>query len=264
MASNNGPFDLNGSLYNLNFYRRRDVDKNLVRQKTGPTKEQILHDPRFALTLKNCTEFDGLSKASKWIRRVLYPLEAVRDYNWAGTLTGLLKPVQKLDGVSKYGERSLLLSQHPHLLEGFRLSRQTPFDSILRTSISCRVDKAALGARVELPQLVPGVNFGASTPHPYYRVVAALGVVPDLFYSPYGYTPAEEPGQYVPQAVYTDWLGTKSARPESVLELTLPYAVPFPSYSLVLAVAVSFGTLDALCAVKPVTYSGSGRIVAVV
>lgn len=264
MASNNGPFDLNGSLYNLNFYRRRDVDKNLVRRKTGPTKEQVHHDPRFAMTRMNCTEFDGLSKGSKWIRRALRPLEAVRNYNWAGTLTGLLKPVQKLDGVSARGQRSVLLSQHPHLLEGFPLSRHTTFESVVCTPIGCTVNKDTGSARVELPQLAVGVNFRPHTPYPYFRIIASLGVVPDLFYSPYGYTPDEALGQYVPQVAHTDWLGVKSGMPATALELSLPYPVAFPSYSLVLAVAISFGTLDALRHVVPVTYSGSGRIVVVV
>jgi hypothetical protein len=264
MATHKGPFDFNGSLYDLTFYRRRDMDKNLVREKTGPTKEQILHDPRYALTHKNCTEFDGCSKGSKWIRRALRPLEAVRDYNWAGTLTGLLKPVQVLDGVSKYGQRSVLLSQHPHLLEGFSLSRQTPFDSVIRTPIGYSVDKDALSTRVLLPPLVYGVNFSARTPHPYFRILASLGVVPDLSYSPFGYTPDEQLGQYVPQVAHTEWLGVKSGLPETALELSLPYPVEFPSFSLVLAVAVSFGTLNALGNVVPVKYSGSGRIAVVV
>lgn len=195
---------------------------------------------------------------------MLRPLEAVRDYNRAGTLTGLLKPVQVLDGESTYGERSVLLSQHPHLLEGFTLSRKTAFESVVCTPINCTVNKDALSTRVELPQLAVGVNFRPRPPHPYFRIMAALGVVPDLFYSPYGYTPDEELGQYAPQVAHTDWQGVIAGMNENVLELSLPYPVESPSFSLVLAVAVSFGTLDVLGNVVPVKYSGSGRIAAVV
>ena len=264
MAYLNGPFKFNGSLSNLTFYKRRDSDKTIVKEKWAPTREQIMNDKRFALTKKNCTEWDGCSKASKWIRRVLQPLDAVRDYNHAGTLSGLMKQVQKSDSISVYGERSVLLSEHPHLLKGFTLSRRTHLETLVRVPITCTINKAASSAIVALPQLVAGANFAPATPLPYFRLIASVGVVPDMLFTLYGYTPDIKPGHFTPAVAYTEWLGVKGGAPAREMELSLPYAVPFASYSLVLAVGLSFGTLDALGNIIPVKYSGSGRIIEVV
>jgi hypothetical protein len=263
MATYKGPFDVKGSFHNLTFYRRRDVDKDIVRKQWGPSKEAIMTETRYALTRRYMAEFDGCSKGSKWIRRVLQPLDAVRDYNWAGTLTGLLKPVQQLDSENPLGQRSVRLSLHPHLLEGFTLSKKTPLETLLRTPLAGSINKASLSAQVEVPELLPGGNFKPRVPYPYYRVVASLGVVPDLTYTPYGYTPDEALGQYTPQVAQTDWMGIRTALPETVLSLSLPYTVDFPHFALVLAVGISFGAPNVLGQIRPESYSGSGRIVAV-
>ena len=263
MATYKGPFNMQGSLHNLTFYHRRDIDKDIVRQQSGPSREEILNDPRYALTRLNISEFDGCSKGSKWIRRVLQPLDAVRDYNWAGTLTGLLKPVQQLDDENPLGKRSVRLSLHPHLLEGFVLSKKTQLETLLRTPLVGQIDKTGLTAQVVVPELWPGRNFKPRVPYPYYRVVASLGVVPDLVYSPYGYTPNEVPGQNRPQVAYSEWMGVKTKLPETVLQLTLPYPIGFTHFALVLAVGISFGAPGVLGQISAVPYCGSGRIVGV-
>ena len=61
----------------------------------------------------------------------------------------------------------------------------------------------------------------------------------------------------------TEWTGVKKGLAETMLELQLPYTLDYPTYALVLAVAVSFGTLDVLGNVQAVPHSGSGRIVKV-
>jgi hypothetical protein len=168
-----------------------------------------------------------------------------------------------LDSENPLGQRSVRLSLHPHLLEGFTLSKKTPLETLLRTPLAGSINKASLSAQVEVPELLPGGNFKPRVPYPYYRVVASLGVVPDLTYTPYGYTPDEALGQYTPQVAQTDWMGIRTALPETVLSLSLPYTVDFPHFALVLAVGISFGAPNVLGQIRPESYSGSGRIVAV-
>lgn len=175
-----------------------------------------------------------------------------------------MKPIQILDTDGVYSQRSVWLSNHPHLVEGFTLSLQTPLDTLLRTPLRCSIQKDALSAQISIPELVTGINFCPRTPHPYFRVVASLGAVPDVHYTPHGYSPEPPAGSYLPQVVKTGWTGVKQGLPETVLELQLPYTVPYPTYSLVLAVAISFGTLDVPGNIQPVKYCGSGRIVKVV
>lgn len=264
MAKLNGPLDFTGSIGNLTFYKQKNSDHTFVKEKTTLTPKRIKTDPCFKRTRQMATEWDGCVTTFKWIHRTLKPLDATADYSFAGPLQGLMKPVQKADTEGVYSRRSVQLSHYPHILEGFTLSIKTPFDSLMRTPMPCSIEKDALSARVLIPQIIHGLNFRPRSSHPYFRVIASLGVVPDVHYSPFGYTPDVTPGSNLPQVAATEWTGVKKGMPETGLELQLPYTVVFPTFSLVLAVAISFGTLDVVGNVQAVKYAGSGRIAKVV
>ena len=263
MARLTTPFSFTGPLSGLSFYTRKDAAGTFVRGQSRISKERMHTDPAFANTRRSGAEAGGRSQAAKWIRQVLQPLEPMRDHNWQGTLTGSLMALQKRDTVSAYGERGVLLSQYGHLLEGFPLNRRTPWETLVRTPFSYTVDKDHQRAWVEMPALLEGVTFFPRTPHPYFRLVATLGVAPDLHYAAASYLPVYRAGKHLPHVARTEWQGVKSGAPATVLELQLPYSMEYPAYALVLAVGVLFGTLDEWGEIKEVGYSGSGRIAAV-
>lgn len=261
MAKQNGPLDFNGSIADLTFYKRKDSDKTIVKQKTGLTRKQIKSEPRFRRTRNMCEEWKGCTLGTQWVRRTLHPLDDARDYNFVSQISRLLKPVQKSDTEGVYGERNVWLSRYRHILEGFPITRKTPFDVMLRTPLTCSLSKENLAARVGIPHLITGMNFYPQTLHPYFRISASLGIVPDIHYTPLGYAPQMPAGHYLPRFVATPWAAVKGGGTETMLELQLPYSVEFSSFSLVLAVAISFGTPDVLGQVQAVKYAGSGRIV---
>lgn len=223
MARLSAPFTLSGSFGQLVTYQRKDLPgTTLVRTPSSLTRRRFLTDPAFSNSRRTATESGGRSQAAQALGTVLFPLSPVRDHNWQGTLTGALTAVQHRDSESPWGQRSVLFSKYGYLLEGYGLARRTPY--------------------------------------PYFRVLASLGVVPDLHYTPDGYAPAVPPGRYPPQVVKTGWTGVKMGLAETVLELQLPYPVDYPSYALVLAVAITFGTPDGVGRIQPVPYCGSGRL----
>lgn len=263
MAILNGPLHFTGSIGRLTFYQEKNSGQTIVREKTIHDRTRIKTDPRFRRTRQMAGEWNGCVTTFKWLHRLLKPLDATADYNFSGALQGLMKAVQKLDTDGVYSQRSVRLSRHPHLLEGFTLSCQTPFDTLVRTPLLYALEKEALRARVMIPELVTGINFQPRSPHPYFRVIASLGAVPDVHYSPHGYAPDLPAGALLPHVVATEWTGVKKGLAETTLELQLPYTVDHPTFSLVLGVAVSFGTLDVLGNVQGVKYCGSGHIVKV-
>lgn len=264
MARLNGPLDLTGSIGSLTFYKTRTSAHTFVKEKTTHSGKRTKKDPRFKRRDQMAGEWDGCVTTFKWLHRLLKPLDAAADYTYSSSLQGLMKPIQLLDTEGVYSQRSVRLSHHPHLLEGFTLSLKTPMDTLLRTPLLCSIQKDALSAQVSIPEIITGLNFRPRTPHPFFRVVASLGMVPDVHYSPYGYTPEPPAGSCLPHVVATEWTGAKMGMKQTVLELQLPYPAEYPSYALVLAVAISFGTLDVLGNVQAVKYCGSGRIMKVV
>ncbi|HWJ03177.1 MAG TPA: hypothetical protein VNU93_05815 [Verrucomicrobiae bacterium] len=211
-----------------------------------------------------CDEWKGCTLGTQWVRRTLHPLDAARDYNYVGQVSRLLKAVQGLDTDGIYGQRSVQISRHRHVLEGFSITRKTLFDALLSAPLTCIAEKETLSAQVQIPHLLTGMNLYPQTLHPYFRIITTLGIIPDIHYTPLGYAPKVPAGAYLPHVVATDWTGVKKGVDETELHLQLPYNVEYPSFCLVVGVAICFGTPDGWGNIQSVKYCGSGRVVKVV
>jgi hypothetical protein len=137
---------------------------------------------------------------------------------------------------------------------------------VLANPTVCTVDKTALAAQVELPALLPGINFFHRPPYSLYQVVAALGIVPDLFYQEAGdhYFPADAFDRVGAQTVETQWYSVRSGSPAATLSLNLPQSPAGGAYSLVLALGVQWGNPGAGGNVVMARKASSGRIERVV
>ena len=265
MAKLRSPFSFAGTLQGLSAYTRHDLPGTVIlRTPYGPSRQQVRTRPSFELTRRNGQEFGGRSTAAKWIRRALQPLRAQEDHNVAAALNTLLKPIQVLDTESSFGRRHVHLSLNPGLLAGFNLNKKHPFENVVRNPLSCAVSKETLSARLELPQLLPGVNFFAPAGPPYFRVVALLGVVPDLFYARPRYQPFTDYSSFAPVVAHTGWYPAKGGCPESILELQLDFLPPDTHFSLVLAAGIQMGTAGATGSIEVIRHTGAARVLAAV
>ena len=263
MARLSAPFSLSGTFGQLVAVRRKDLSFTLVRAPTSITRKRFLTDPAFTNSRRTATEGGGRSKAAQALRRVLQPLAPVRDHNWQGALTGALTAVQYQDTASPWGQRSVLLSRHGYLLEGYALSRRTPLEGLVRAPLTFHLDKSTLRARVELPELIAHVNLAVRPPEPYFRVVAALGAVCDMSYTPGGYAPEQEEPSLPLTATYTEWRPVKSGAPAQGLALHLSFAPSTGSFALVLAVGLLLGTPGPGGTIQALPYRGGGKILKV-
>lgn len=263
MARLSAPFTLSGTFGQLVAYQRKDIAGTLVRTPSNLTRQRFRSDPCFANSRRTATEAGGRSTAAKALRHLLHPLAAVRDHNWHAALTGTLTAVQHRDRESVYGQRSVLFSRHGSLLEGYGLSRRTPFEQLLRSPVATALSRESLEAQLTLPELIAGVNFFAPSTLPYFRLVGVLGAVPDLFYTPQGYQAEGDYRGVYPQAVYSDWYPVIGGAPATTLALQLSQPPPNRSFGLVLTVGVVMGTVNQWGRTEPVSYTGSARIVAV-
>ncbi len=175
MAKMKGPITLTGSLGGLSFYPMKGVEGLVGRTKGGASKKKIKKDKAFVRTRELNAEFGGRSRASGWIMRNTWPMKQLADYNVAGPLNALLKPIQTLDTQSPNGQHNILLSQHPQLLNGFSFNRQNTFDSTVRNPLSFSLDRATLTAQVDIPALLPGINLAANPKYPHVRHCGCAG-----------------------------------------------------------------------------------------
>ncbi|MBT1686915.1 hypothetical protein [Dawidia soli] len=256
-----------GSLGDFTAYKMRGTDKTVIRRKGGASKETIRTSRRFATARLWMTEFGGCSTMGKEVRFMMHPMKALADYNFSGFVNKALKQIQKLDGVSVLGRRAIRLSQHPELLQGFSLNKYTTFDSMVRTPVTCTIDRATGSARINIPRLVRDINFFPNGPHPAYSLVVCLGVVPDFEFN-------SQTGKYAPPQWYdsmqgwaiaeTPWYSSLKGSPAQTLDIALQNAIPPDAgYSLQLTVGVQFGVLHDNGTVKQIKRTGAAKILSV-
>lgn len=237
----------------------------MVRATWGPSAEDIQTKPQYSNTRRNLAENSGRGKAIHWLMQAFNPLKPLVDASTAGHLNKLLRAVQKGDTESVWGRRGVRVSRFPQLLEGFRLTKDTPFDSVVRGEVDVQLERATLSASVALPDLLPRLTFFPPPGYPYCRGVVTLGVAPDLLFGEPKYATDGDFSHCFAGAAYTDWFAAGKGCPSTTLSLQLPYTPPTESFALVLTVALQLGEPGIAGSVEPVRRRvGSAKILAAV
>jgi len=265
MAKFNPNFGLNGSLGNLSFYTRWDMEDVITRTKGGASKEKIRTSPKFARTRELNSEFAGRASASQWLMHACWPHKALADYNIAGPLNTRVKPIQVMDTESPRGQRNVRLSANPRLLEGFSFNRRTSFDAVVRNPVGWSISRETLSATVDIPALLPGINFYKPEKQPVcpmFSVTAVLGLVPDLYYVRKNtYQPAKGYELNVYKDAVSDWYPMMKGSAAMSLEMQLDTVPPDLAFSLVLSIGIRFGTMVDANTVEQVKRTGVAKII---
>lgn len=264
MALANNLFEFTGSIGKVSAYKMRGSDKIILRTKGGPSKNQVKKSRKFDVTRRNNSEFGGRSLAASHIMRMMYPLKSLADYNIAGPLNSLLKRVQVLDTASAFGQRNVKVSLFPKLLEGFSLNRRTMFDGVVRAPLVYSIDRDARSARIEIPELVPGINLFIPDHAPLYGLTVSLGIVPDVYFTHYGYRPLTLDVQTGSSWKETAWFPVRKGSPPLVVELAQLPVTGETSSTLLLTIGLRLGTLVDMDKVEQVRYSGCAKVIGAV
>ncbi len=254
-----------GSLGNLSAYTRRGSDKIIVRHKGGPSKKRLRTDPKCINVRKNYTEFGGRSSTVKNLNLVLHPLKPLGDINIASMLNKMLIPAQKIDGVSDWGQRSVLLSRLPQVIEGFDFNSQNGLTSIIRSPLMHDLSRESLTTKVKIPALLPGINFFAPPgQYPLFSMIGVLGAVPDMRYSHSRYEPMAMIDLNLSYCkAETPWLPSVNGADATALDFSIQQLPAGRDWSLMLAVGIRFATVGADGQPKQIRYAGAAKILGV-
>jgi hypothetical protein len=263
MAKLTSILKFNGSIDGMTAYQLPGVEAQVVRATRGPSKADIENKPQYLNTRRNLSETGGRGKAVSGLMKAFQPLKPLADFDTAGGLNRLLRAVQKGDTESAYGQRGVLLSRFPHLLEGFHLTKALPFDSVVRGELCTRLERSTLTATVALPGLLPRLTFFPPSDYAYCRLVATLGVAPDLLFGEQTYTTDGDYTSCFALAAQTDWFAPAKGHGPTTLSLQLPYTPPTEAFALVWSIGVQFGAPGLTGGVEPVRKRvGSAKILA--
>lgn len=263
MAKLTSQIQFTGSLEGLLAYKMQGVEETILRAKYGPSKEDIYTKPNYANTRRFLMENKGRARSVRSLMKAFEALKPLSDPDAAGHLNKRMMVIQKGDFMGLYGQRDVLLSRFPHLLEGFHLTKRSFFEGAIRGALQAHLDRTARTASVTLPPLLPGITFFPPAGGSFFRIVMTLGVAPDMVYGPSGYAPVNDCSNCYAVSTGTAWFPSAKEAPAFSLSLALPYEVPGDAFSLVLAIAVQLGMPATGGGVEPVKRRvGSGKILA--
>ena len=243
MAKLKGSFNFTGKLGNISVYKMWGVDEPVVRIAGGPTNEQIKTLPSCKRVRENNMEMGGCSTAAKWLKYAFWPQKALADYNITGQVNALMRSILYLDTESIRGQRNVLLTKNPRLMEGFSLNRKTTFDSVVRCPLAGTIDRNTLSAQVDIPALIPGINFFGLQSQAVYSIIVVLGIAPDVFYDKGRYHPNPDYRANDCKIAESDWYPVLKGSPATTLGIQLDSTPPDQSFSLVLSVGIRYGAL---------------------
>lgn len=265
MAKLTSLLHIDGTLQGLTVYKLPGIEAPVVRVAAGPTKEDIDTHPRYDGLRRNLAENRGRNGAVSSLMKAFQPLKPLADADTAGQLNKLLRAVQKADTASAWGQRAVRCSQHAHLLEGFNLTKALPFDSVVRGEVAAVLHRDTLEASVQFPELIPRLTFFPPAGYAYCRLVAVLGVAPDLLFGLPKYRTEGDYSNCYAQAAQTGWFAAGKGAPATTLSLALPYTPPTEAFALVLTVGVQLGEPGLGGGIEPVRRRlGSSKILAAV
>lgn len=263
MAKIDGGFSFQGSVGGFTAYRMHGVDGIILRKKSGSVSKKVREGPNFDATKRVNQEFGGRSSVVKWVMANLRPHMACADFNPSGKLNALLRSVQAMDTESKYGQRSIDLSRYPSLLEGFSLNEKVPLHSIIRSPIRVQALRGVPNPTIEIPALLPGVNFRPSGKYSFYGFVASLGIVPDMYFSEHGYQSSPyEINRISPVVVETPWSPVSVASEAQTINLEYPMVFPDNKHTQLLVLSVRYGAIGETGEVRQVVHAGAATILA--
>lgn len=265
MAFQSGPFGYTGTIDELSAYRMRGVDRIVVRKKSGVSKERIATDDQFSNTRDLNQEWKACTMAMSAVRIAVNDDIHLGDYNYTGSLVKICKAVQERDTIHQKGERSVLFSANPFLLEGFIFNKYTLFDNVLRNTPECTVDRETGTALVKIPELIPGQTLRNPAKHAMFCLHIVLGVVPDIVLDDTAkvFKPAHAV-QTHKTGMSTPWYTTQKGAPAQDITIAFPGWENKPGLSLVLTAGIRFGQPVSATEVNYTKYANAYKILKVV
>lgn len=265
MAIVKGPLQITGAVGELSFYTRRGSDKIIMRTKGGVSGDKIKRKPQYAGFRNQQKEWSGVTKLASGVRMAFGGLHRIADYNLTATLNGLANKMQKADSSTEKGKRPVQLSCFREAMDGFNFNRKEPFNSVLRVSVNFDVDRAELKATMNIPRINTAIDLVNTQRLPYFRLLVALGTASDMIFK-------EGLNDYVPmvgalhgaaETVSSVWFPSNAIvdAQQLVVQLSEKQKSRLTDHvSVLLSMAVEFGTVGITGEPVEVKYAGSGKV----
>lgn len=175
MAKYESIVTIRGTIDDLTF--RNTAEGKIVGAKTGPTRERVLTDEKFAQTRNNASEFKQAIKDARLLRRALSSmLDGVRCATLNGHVNGLLYAIAKEDKLNDYGSRCAEAGDIG-VMTGFDFNHALSLDTALPVKPAHSLDAATGLMKVEIPSFIAYKKKGYPKEATHFRIVSGGALV---------------------------------------------------------------------------------------
>ena len=141
MAKVTAPFEIEGTIDDLNFYKASEQNLVRLKGKPGITKEQFANNPIFNHIIEHGTEFGSCVRKARVFRLLAKQFyDNAKEVSFAGRVNQLLFEILEEDTTNKKGERKLEIGlQNPELQEilvNFEANKLRPLNKVLNKKIT--------------------------------------------------------------------------------------------------------------------------------
>ena len=140
MAKVTAPFEIEGTIDDLNFYKASEQNLVRLKGKPGITKEQFANNPIFKPIIEHGTEFGSCVRKARVFRLLAKQFyDKAKEVSFAGRVNQLLFEILEEDTTNKKGERKLEIGlQIPELHEilvNFEANKLRPLNKVVKKKI---------------------------------------------------------------------------------------------------------------------------------
>jgi len=155
------------------------------------------------------------------------------------------------------------------VLDGFNFNRNYPFNTVLRVSTTYELNRESLSASITFPRINTEIDLLNIQRLPYFRVIMVLGTASDMQYHAdlNDYVPMVEGLHGASVVINSDWFPANTIVEEQTLTAQMTerqLAKLTDNVSVILSIAVEFGTIGFTGAPVEVKYAGCGKVLKVV
>lgn len=268
MAIVKGIIQVTGSVRGVSFYTRRGSDQIIMRTKGGISGEKLKKLPQFEGVRNQQKEMGGCAKFASGARLAMGGLHRLADYNISPVLTGIASKIQKQNTETEKGKRTVNFSDFKQSLEGFNLNRNFPFNSVLRVSTACELNRDKIETTVTFGRINTETDLVNIQKLPWFRLLVVIGAVSDMAYS-------EELSKYIPvspglhgaaSVTISEWFPTHTIINAQTLTAAMTEKqtqLLTDTTTLLVSIGVEFGTIGFDGKPTEVKYAGSAKVLKV-
>lgn len=262
MPTLHGPLRYTGTIDELVAYQMKGSDKTIVRRKAFITKGAYQKEPQYAAMRRNSAEFAICARAGKIVRTALPFMMRLTDQNMTPVLQSFCKILQKKDTQHDHGKRPVLFSMHKEALTSLPFTKRHLFDSVWKQRPVATLHREKATLHIQIDELLPGFNFQLPWQKPYFRIIASMAAIQDVYADQIQHPIIRYPQALPSTTVFSDWMMAKKTTPAHCMMLQLKNAdlIENAGMTWVGAIGIEMGEPDVTGTIQPVKYACTARI----